>query len=78
MFFSSIKELNRLLSKGMSNIYYYEQLTFSKLQVSRKDIFKNALALKSKKVQCVPGETFILALSSSAVFRLQNRVSDFF
>ena len=38
---------------------------------------KNALALKSTKVQSIFGKTFILTLSS-AVFRLQNRVSDFF
>ena len=43
-----------------------------------KKIWKNALTLKSKKVQGIFGRTFILALSSSAVFRLQNRVSDFF
>ena len=42
-----------------------------------KKIWRNALALKSKKVQGISGETFILALSSSAVFRLQNHVSDF-
>ena len=33
--------------------------------------------LKSKQVQGIFGETFILALLSSAVFRLQKRVSDF-
>ena len=43
-----------------------------------KKIWRNALALKSKKIQGIFGETFILALLSSAVFRLQNRVSDFF
>ena len=43
-----------------------------------KKIWRNAPALKSKKVQGIFGETFILALLSSAVFRLQNRVSDFF
>ena len=43
-----------------------------------KKIRRNALALKSKKVQGIFGKTFILALLSSAVFRLQNRVSDFF
>ena len=43
-----------------------------------KKILKNALALNSKKVQGIFGERFILALLSSAVFRLQNRVSDFF
>ena len=26
-----VKEINRLISKGMSNIYYWEKLTFSKL-----------------------------------------------
>ena len=43
-----------------------------------KKIWRNALALKSKKVQGIFGENFILALISSAVFRLQNCVSDFF
>ena len=43
-----------------------------------KKIWKNALTLKSKKVQIILGGTFILALPSSAVFRLQNYVSDFF
>ena len=43
-----------------------------------KKIGRNARALKSKKVQGIFGKTFILALLSSAVFRLQNRVSDFF
>ena len=43
-----------------------------------KKIWKNALTLKNKKVQGIFGGTFILALSSSAVFRLQNCVSDFF
>ena len=42
-----------------------------------KKIWRNALALKSKKVQGIFGETFILALLSSAVFRLEYRVSDF-
>ena len=35
-------------------------------------------ALKSMKVQGIFGETFILTLLSSAVFRLQSHVSDFF
>ena len=61
------------MGKGLSNIYYWEKQTFSKLL--GKKISRDALVLKSKKVQ---GETFILALLSSAVFRLQNGVSDFF
>ena len=38
MFYSSIKEINRLLRKGMSNLlksYYSERLTFSKRQFSK-------------------------------------------
>ena len=42
-----------------------------------KKIWRNALALKSKKVQGIFGKTFILALLSAAVFPLQNNVSDF-
>ena len=42
-----------------------------------KKICRNALVLKSKKVQGIFEKTFILALSS-AVFGLQNHVSDFF
>ena len=41
-------------------------------------VLRNALALKSKKVHGIFGKTFILALLSSGVFRLQNRPSDFF
>ena len=44
----------------------------------RNNIWINALGLKSKKAQGIFGEIFILALFSSAVFRLQNRFSDFF
>ena len=43
-----------------------------------KKIWRNRLALKIKMVQGILGKTFILALLSSAVFHLQNSVSDFF
>ena len=43
-----------------------------------KKIWRNALALKSEKVQGIFGKTFILPLLSSAVIALQNCVSDFF
>ena len=76
--FSSIKEINRLKSKGMSGIYYREKLTFSKLRFSQKENLKKYTSLKSKKVQGIFKKTIILALSSSAVFPLQKRVSDFF
>ena len=42
-----------------------------------KKIWRNALALKSKIVQGIFGKTFILALLSSVVFRLQDVVSAF-
>ena len=66
----------------MLNIYYWEKQTFSKLvgkvYFSERKFEEIALALKSKQVQGILGETFILGLLSSAVFRLQNRFSDFF
>ena len=43
-----------------------------------KKIWRNRLALKIKMVQGILGKMFILALLSSAVFHLQNSVSDFF
>ena len=43
-----------------------------------KKIWRNALVLKSKKVQGIFGKNFILALLSWAVVLLQNGVSDFF
>ena len=42
-----------------------------------KKIWRNALAYNIKKVLSIFGKTFILALLSTAVFRLQNPVSDF-
>ena len=67
----------------MSNIYYREKLTLSKLAgivnfTERKFEELHYVALRGKKVQGIFGETFILALLSSAIFRLQNRVSDLF
>ena len=65
----------------MSNIYYWEKLTFSKLVVKvnlseRKFEEMHFMSKKSKKalnckmVQGIFGETLILALLSSTVFRL--------
>ena len=49
MFFSSIKEINRLIIKGMSNIYYEEQLTFSKLRFSWEKNFKKRTSFEEQK-----------------------------
>ena len=43
--------------------------TCQKSKIFGKKIWRNALALKSKKVQGVFGKTFILTLIFSAVFR---------
>ena len=48
----------------------YVLKTCRKSKFLGKKIWRNALALKSKKVQGIFGETFSLALLSSAVFRL--------
>ena len=74
MFFS--KEMSRLIAKGLSNIYNWEKLTFSKLvwkvNLSEGTFEEMRWLWRAKKVQGVFGETFILTLLSSAVFRLQN------
>ena len=49
-----------------------------KINFSERKFEENALALKSKSVKDIFGKTFILALLSSAVFCLQNYVSDLF
>ena len=51
MLFSSNKETNRLMSKGMSNMYDWEKLTFSNLRFSRKENLKKCTSfVKCKKV----------------------------
>ena len=77
---SLIKEINRLISKGMYVLLLDIFNGFLKSDVLKTSILSEryALPLKSKKVQSIFGETFILTLSSLAVFRLQNSVSDFF
>ena len=86
---SLIKETNRLINKGMCVLLFvdFKHLllrktgvlkTCGKSKFLRKKIRKNAPALKSKKLLGIFGKTFILALLSSAAFRLQNRISDLF
>ena len=52
--------------------------TYQKSKFLEKKILRNALDLKSKKVHGIFGKSFLLALLFSAVFHLQNRLSDFF
>ena len=51
--------------------------TCRKSKLLGKKICRNAVVLKSKNVQGIFEKTFIFVLLSSAVFGLQNRVSDF-
>ena len=44
-----LKEINRLISKWMSNIYYWEKLTFSKLRFSRKENLKKCTSSEEQK-----------------------------
>ena len=69
---SSIKEINRWIRKGMSNIYYWEKLMFSKLSFSRKENLKKCNNFEEKKGTKYIRGTFILALTSSAFFCLHN------
>ena len=81
-------ETTWLVNKGMGVLLFdvFKHLLLWKTVVLKtcrkskffgKKIWRNARALKSKKVQGIFGKTFILALLSSAVFRLQNHASDF-
>ena len=82
MFLSSIKEKNRLIIKEMLNIYYilYSKffLTFSKLWFSQKENLKKYTSFEEHKDTRYIQRNAYLAPSSSAVFCLQNCVSDFF
>ena len=64
----------------MSTIYYWENLTFSKLRFleGKFEEQKGLRSFEEQKVQGIFGETFISALSSSAAFPLQIYFSDFF
>ena len=49
MFFSLIKETNWFIRKGMSNIYYCEKLSFSKLRFSWKENLKKCSSFEEQK-----------------------------
>ena len=73
---------NRLIFFLEHNLYGFPQsdLVVQNLNLVFlcKKIWRNALALKSTKVQGTFREKFILTLSSSVVFHLQNHVPNFF
>ena len=49
MFFSSIKETNRFIRKGMPNICFCEKLSFSKLRFSWKENLKKCSSFEEQK-----------------------------
>ena len=56
MFFSSIKEEGKWL---ISNIYYWEKLTFSKLKFSRKENLKKCTSFEEQKgTRYIPGNIY--------------------
>ena len=65
MFFSSSKEINRLVSKDMlKNISYWEKLTFTKLWFFQKENLKKCTSFEKQKGTSYIQEMFILALTS--------------
>ena len=46
---SKFKEIKRLISKGMSKIYYLQKLTFSKCRFSQKEILKKCTSFEEQK-----------------------------
>ena len=66
MLFISVKEINNLISKKCHTF------TTEKIDVIKTSIFSER---KPEEMQVIFEEMFILALSFSAVFRLQIRVS---
>ena len=45
----SVKKINKLIIKRMSNIYYWEKLMFSKLWISRKENLKKCTSFEEQK-----------------------------
>ena len=57
---SSIKDINRLIWKGMSNIYKWEKLTFSKPRFSRKEKLKKYTNFEEQKgTKYIRGNVYI-------------------
>ena len=56
----SVKETNRLIWKGMSMVYYWEKLTFSKLRFSRKENLKKCINFEDQKgTRYIQGNVYI-------------------
>ena len=70
-FSCSIKEINELIWKGISNIYYWEKL-FSKLQFSRKENLKKCTNFdKQKGTKYIWGNIYIGIIVSSCLLSIK-------
>ena len=75
---SLVKEINRLIWKGMLNIYYWEKLTFSKLQFSRKENLKKCTNFEEQKgTKYIRGEQLCWhnSLQISFAFKSVSQIS---
>ena len=81
MFFSSVKEINSLISKEMSNIYYWIKLTFSKL-VGKENFlerkFKECTSFEEQKGTRYIRWNVYFGIIVFSCFLSKKRVSDFF
>ena len=77
MFFSSIEEINRFISKGMPNIYYQEKLTFSKLRFSRKENLKKCTSFEEQKgTRYIRGNVYFgIIIFSCFVYKIVSQIS---
>ena len=83
MFFSSIMEvhgsirkIDMLISKGISSIYYWEKLTFSKLQFSRKENLKKCTSFEEQKgTSHIWGNVFFFMSSAVFVHKTMSQIS---
>ena len=68
---TSIKEINRLIWKGMSNIYYWGKLMFLKLRFSQKENLKKCTNFEEQKgTRYIQGNvyTYYISVDSSCLF----------
>ena len=78
--FNRCSVVKKWIGKGMSNIYYWENWMSSKLvgkeKFFGKKIRRNRLALKSKEVQGIFGETFwYYCLQLSFIYKTVTQIS---
>ena len=75
---TSITEINRLIQKRMSNIYYRQKLTFSKLRFSLKENLKKYTSFEEQKgTRYIRGNVYISEIVFSCLSSTKP-VSDFF